>query len=88
MLPHSRRRCASFQSGDQVEMSERRQVAAEQTRSVPRARPEEELDGGQIGGGGRRIAASSGAEHDDGHLLGLGLGLGIRVRVRFRNRVS
>ena len=63
-------------------MSERRQVAAEQTRPVPRARPEAELDGGQIGGGGRRVAASCGAEHDDGHLLGLGLGLGLGLANR------
>ena len=52
-------------------MSERRQVAAEETRPVPRARPEAELDGGKSGGGGRRVAVSSGAEHDDGHLLGI-----------------
>ena len=68
-------------------MSERRQVAAEQTRPVPRARPEAELDGGQIGGGGRRVAASCRAEHDDGHLLGLGVRVRVRIRVRIRVRV-
>jgi len=73
--------------GEQVEMSERRQVAAEETRPVPRAGPEAELDGGQSGGGGRRVAVSSGAEHDDGHLLGLGVRVRVRVRVGVGVRV-
>ena len=49
-------------------MSERRQVAAEQARSVPRARSEAYLDGRQIAIS-RQIAPRIAAEHDDRALM-------------------